>query len=236
MSFLAKLFINGRVLNLLDTNIQFYQQMNPANFKPAALPMGGVFEITLEADGTTDLLNLALSPDTMCEGYIRFYKRDGMTKMVDYEFYDTHIVRYQRNFEGYYGKVTTDRYILSPGILRIGDMVFEKWWKVSDLASKDELEMPTTPPLEEKMPQMTETYYEDTAGNRLTSNELNVGDEVVFVLKTLDGVGKTVTIDFDDNDRDFEYQGKVLNGDLLEGITLVSNTQKIKLKVVAPQN
>lgn len=234
MSFLAKLFINGRVINVLDTNIRFYQQVNPDNFKPAALPMGGVFNLTIEADGSTDLLGLALSPDTMCEGYIRFYKRDGMTRMQDYEFFDTHIVSYRRNFEGYYGKVTTDHYVLSPGILRIGDMVLEKWWKVSDLAVKD---APAPPPTaaEDKVPQMIETYYEDGQGNRLKNKDLKIGDEVSLVLKTLDGVGKTVSIDLDDNNRDFEYKGKVLNGDLLEGITIIANTQKFRLKVVAPQ-
>jgi len=34
--------------------------------------MGGVFNISVEADGTTDLLAYALSPDMMCEGYIAF--------------------------------------------------------------------------------------------------------------------------------------------------------------------
>lgn len=94
--------------------------------------------------------------------------------------------------------------MLSPGILRIGDMVFEKWWKVSDLAVKDEA-VPAPPPAEKKTPQMTETYYEDKGGNRLASNDVKIGDEVVFVLKTLDGIGETVTIDFDDNNKDFEY-------------------------------
>lgn len=234
MSFLAKLFINGRVMNVLDTNIQFYQQVNPSNFKPAALPMGGVFNLTVEADGATDLLALALSPDTMCEGHIRFYKRDGMSKLMDYEFYDTHVVSYQRNFNGYYGKVTTDQFVFSPGILRIGDAVYEKSWKISDLSVKDEVVVPPAPQ-EEKTPQMTETYYEDIDGNRLTNTDLKIGDEVSFVLKTMDGIGKTVTIDFADNNKDFEYKGKVLNGDLLEGVKITSNTQKFKLKVVAPE-
>lgn len=71
--------------------------------------MGGVFNISVEADGTTDLLAYTLLPDMMCEGFIRFYKRDRMSKLMDYEFYETHIVGYQRDFEGQYGKVTTDR-------------------------------------------------------------------------------------------------------------------------------
>ncbi len=69
--------------------------------------------------------------------------------MVDFEFYDTHVVSYKRDFEGRYGKVSTDQYLLSPGILRIGDMVFKKWPKVSDLALKD---MPAPAPEPKKEP------------------------------------------------------------------------------------
>ncbi len=227
MSFLAKLFINGRVINLLDTNIQFYQQMNPANFKPAALPMGGVFEITVEADGSTDLLNLALSPDTMCEGYIRFYKRDGMTKMVDYEFFDTHVVRYLRTFEGYYGKVTTDRYILSPGILRIGDMVFEKWWKVSDLAMKD---MPVPPVEPQKNPTVKDYFITDKGGNRIKKTK--IGEKITLNISTQDMIGELMTISLNDPTADFMYMGQVLENDTLKDLTITKNMEKIELEVV----
>ncbi|QCW98843.1 hypothetical protein FGM00_01425 [Aggregatimonas sangjinii] len=230
MSFLAKLFINRRVINVLDTNIRFYQQVNPDNFKPAALPMGGVFNLTIEADGNTDLLGLALSPDTMCEGYIRFYKRDGMTRMRDYEFFDTHIVSYQRNFEGYYGKVTTDHYVLSPGILRIGDMVLEKWWKVSDLAVKD---APAPPPEPKKKPVVKDYFITDKDGNRI--EETKIGEMITLNISTQDMIGETMTINLSDPTADFMYNGMVLEDDTLKDLMVTKNMEKIKLKVVEPQ-
>ena len=138
MSFLAKLFIYGRAINVLDTNVRFYQRIHPKTFQPTSIPMGGSFTVKVEADGNTDFLRLMLSPDAMCKGYIRFYKYDGMSKLNDYEFFDTHVVRYQRDFDGVHGLHTTDTLTFSPGILRIGSMVFEKHWKVTDLARKEE--------------------------------------------------------------------------------------------------
>jgi len=38
MSFLAKLFINGRVINLLGTNIQFYQKIILLVSRPLRCP------------------------------------------------------------------------------------------------------------------------------------------------------------------------------------------------------
>ena len=231
MSFLAKLHINGRIINVLDTNIQFYQQINPASFKPAALPKGGLFNITLEADGSTEMLGLVLSPDTMCEGFIRFYKRDGMSKLMDYEFFDTHIVNYQRNFEGYYGKVTTDNYTLSPGILRIGDMVFEKPWKVSDLAVKD---APVPVPEESKLPTIVDYFITNEKGVRI--EETTIGETIYLNVKTKDMIGETMKIDLSDPTADFMYNGMVLENDTLKDLTVTKNMEKIKLQVVEQQS
>ncbi len=227
MSFLAKLFINGRSINILDTNIRFYQEVNPANFKPASLPMGGVFNLKVEADGTTDLLTYALSPGMMCEGYIRFYKRDGLSKMMDYEFFDTHVVRYQRNFNGYYGKVTTDEFVLSPGILRIGDAVYEKSWKISDLDAKD---APVPVPEPKKEPLVKDYYITDKDGNRI--EETRIGEKITLNIKTQDMIGETMTINLSDPTADFIYMGQVLENDTLKDLTIGKNMEKIELEVV----
>lgn len=139
MSFLAKLFINGRTINVLDTNIQFYQQIDPSTFKPSSVPQGGIFTVTMETGSSTDLLHLMFSPDTMCSGYIRFYKRNAVSKLMDYEFFDTYIVGHHTEFDSNGSKPLTDTLVFSPGILRIGDMVFEKRWKVTDLPAKTNL-------------------------------------------------------------------------------------------------
>ena len=136
MSFLAKLFLNGKTINVLDTDVHFYQNVHPSTFQPTLRPMGGIFTITAEATGDNHLLRLAASSDTMCEGYIRFYKYDGLSKLMDFEFFDTYVVSFRAEFEGVGSRPMTEHIVFSPGILRIGDMVFEKPWKVTDLAAK----------------------------------------------------------------------------------------------------
>jgi len=229
MSFLAKLFLNGRVFNVLDTDIRFYQKLNAHSFKPATVPMGGLFNLTLEADGTTDLLSLVLSHDTMCDGMIRFYKNDGLTRLCDYEFFDTHIVSYLRSFEGQFGNVTTDTYKFSPGILRIGDMVFEKSWKISDLSVVD---IPPPEPEEPKQLLLKDFYLTDKDNNRI--EETTIGETVTLNIKTQDMIGEMMTIDLNNPTADFMYNGMVLENDTLKDIVVSKNLEKIRLKVVEP--
>ncbi len=97
--------------------------------------MGGLFTVAIETGTSTDLLRLMLSPDAMCKGYIRFYKRDAISKLMDYEFFDTYIISHRTEFTCDGSKPLTDTLVFSPGILRIGDMVFEKHCKVTDLTA-----------------------------------------------------------------------------------------------------
>ncbi len=230
MSFLAKLFINGKAINVLDTNVQFYQQFNNATQQPEGIPNGGLFDVTIEADGTTDMLGLAISPDTMCEGYIRFYKRDGMSKLVDYEFFDTYIVHYERYFRAFTGEPASDLLRFSPGILRIGDVVFEKWWKITDLNAKQAAT--TVPVQEEKQPRVVDYYITDAMNNRI--QEAKIGDTIFLNVKTKDMIGESMNIDLKDQTVDFKYQGKLLTNDMLTDLQVTGNLEKIELEVVAP--
>ncbi|WP_394750692.1 type VI secretion system tube protein TssD [Spongiimicrobium salis] len=233
MSFLAKLFINNRVINVLDTNIQFYQQVDYSTLQPESIPNGGLFTITIEADGAADLLGLALSPDTMSRGYIRFYKRDGFSKLTDYEFFDTYVVQYERHFRAFSGTPATDTFTFSPGILRIGDMVFEKSWKVTDLnnyAAPTALE----PEMEsEKSPRIVDYYITDNMNNRIEKAE--IGETIFLNIKTKDMIGEDMTISLNDQTVDFKYQGELLADDTLRNIQVKKDMEKIELEVVAQQ-
>src|SRR5690606_33321317 len=120
MSFLAKMFVHDRVINVLHTNIHLYQQCDPGTHLPNAKTNGGLFQVVIEADEHTDLLNTVIS-GTMCSGYIRFFKRDGMSKLMDYEFFDAYIIDISTHFNAYSPDPMTDTLTFSPGILRFGD-------------------------------------------------------------------------------------------------------------------
>lgn len=228
MSFLAKLFLNGRELIVLDTNIRLYRQLHPSTFQPTTQPMGGIFNVTLEADGNTELLRLMLSPKAQCNGHIRFYKHDALSKLYDYEFFDTHVVGYRHNFDGVHGTSAQINVTFSPGILRIGDMVFEKHWKTTDLKAKDQLAAP--PRKEEKKPKLYTGYFE----NEQTEKEFRPkkNDTVYYIAKTRDMTGKNIDIDLGDTPIVFEHEGQALKNGMICGLQVTGNRMRIPLKVL----
>lgn len=206
MSFLAKLFMNGRSINLLDTNVQFYRNIHPSTFQPTTMPMGGGFTFTVEADSNTDLLRLMISPDAMCEGYIRFYKRDGFSKLTDYEFFDTHVVNYHFSFDGVHGTGANITYHFSSGILRIGDMVFEKHWKVTDLKEREEASaVPIAP-----SPRLAAVKWKSIDGE--TIGETAYDEKVGLEIKVANPEGGRVEISIEKEDgTEFENGQKSLS-------------------------
>ena len=87
----------------------------------------------------------------------------------------------------------------------------------------------------EKQPVFIESYYENKQEERISDEEVKIGDEVTLVLKTTDTVGKTITVSLQDEAKDFEYEGKRLENDLLENITISADVQRIPLKVLSPE-
>ena len=82
-------------------------------------------------------------------------------------------------------------------------------------------------------PEVIAKYYTDLEGNRI--EETIIGEEVYLVLGTKNMIGKTVDIDLSDNTKDFEYEGQVLEDDILATLTINGNIQQKKLKVIPQQ-
>jgi len=76
-------------------------------------------------------------------------------------------------------------------------------------------------------------YYTDLEGNENT--ELNIGDEVYLVLQTENMVGEIIDVDLANHAKDFEYNGAVLENDILEDLKITTEQQKVKLTIVPPQ-
>ncbi|MBX2809240.1 MAG: hypothetical protein KTR20_11475 [Cellvibrionaceae bacterium] len=91
-----------------------------------------------------------------------------------------------------------------------------------------------TPSQEEESnpPQIIEAYYEYSDGSPIPDNTVKIGDEVNWVLKTKNAIGKSIAIDFDDNTKDFEYNGLPIFEDILRGIVITSDVQKLRLKII----
>ncbi|WP_172915019.1 hypothetical protein [Capnocytophaga canis] len=76
-------------------------------------------------------------------------------------------------------------------------------------------------------------YYTDLEDN--PKAEVYIGDEVYLVIESEKMIGEIINIELSDEHKDFEYQGEILENDILRDILIEEDYQKILLKVVAPQ-
>lgn len=82
-------------------------------------------------------------------------------------------------------------------------------------------------------PRIIECYFTDEEDNLVEQPQ--IGDNLLFVFRTRNMIGKTVDIDLEDKNCDFEYEGESLSNDTLKNYTVNSGTEKIPL-VVMPQS
>jgi hypothetical protein len=77
---------------------------------------------------------------------------------------------------------------------------------------------------------VVDVHYEDKKGNKLT--KLFPKRDVNLIVKTQNLQGKSIDIDLSDSFIDFEYNGEVLENDILRGIKVVKDEMTIDIRTV----
>jgi peptidoglycan hydrolase-like protein with peptidoglycan-binding domain len=75
-----------------------------------------------------------------------------------------------------------------------------------------------------------QAHFEDAEGNKLDITKPN--QQILLIVETSNMVGKKVEIDLSDAKFDFEYDGKVLENDVLKDFEITADKMEIKLKSI----
>ncbi len=229
MAFLAKLFINSEERNVLDAAF-LYNQLVDHSGRPKTDVKGGLIDFIIESTKNDELFyDWMFSDHTTYNGYIRFYKRDGYSKLFDYEFANCYCVGLKEYFNASGTENPRMKIKLSPGIQRVRGIIFEKKWNPDNPYIN---QVAVTEREVDQEPIIEDMYYTDMDDKKIPNDELQSGMAVYLVLKTKNGVGKDVDIDLDDHQNDFKYNGEALANDIIEDFTIKSDTQKIKLEII----
>ncbi len=234
MSFLAKLFLDNTERKILNADILIRQATDWLG-RPESMPEGGLINLKIESTYETMFWEWIVSPTMMKEGYIRFYKRDGMSKLTDLEFWDCYLVDYYELYNDNSNEPLELYLTLSAGIIRFKNTVFEKNWKITninlttdgsysyldDLAEREKKE--------EVKKEIEEMYFTDLNGKRLKDL---AEKKVKLIVKTKNMVGDRIDINFNNNTFNFKYQNEILDNDLLENYLINSETEEITLDVI----
>ena len=229
MSFLAHLFINQRRIVVLSSKLGFRQQKDIAG-KPRGRVDGSIIGLTIELTAHTDLLHQMMNAEQMVEGYIRFYKRDAMGKLYDYEFWDTYVFYYKVRQVLNSGEPAKIDIGLSCGVLRANGAVIKKPWHVTNI---DALENPDYEG-GEKVETIVKQYLTDLDGNKI--EKYKDGETIVVNIETENMHKKLISINMNDKEHDFKHNGQILENDTIKNLEIVENLMQIELEVIKEQD
>lgn len=179
MSFLAKIYIEGRERNVLNAEI-LYHQFIDMHGKPSSTVQGGTLLVRVAStDADDDLYEWMFSPLMMKSGYLRFFKRDAMSRLFDLVFYDCFCVGLHESFRAYGDGGMYIDLTLIPGIQEIRGARYEKPWKKTDL---DALKAaPTALPAEPET--CTHTRVEEVTTYIVQEMQRNIESPIALQIK-----------------------------------------------------
>jgi hypothetical protein len=219
------MYVDDLVYNVRRLNFGFDQKIN-TNGSAAAIPLGGLFNIEVESPSNTHLYAWGASKYDMKYVKLVFSPVTLASSSRTIELYDTLCIGHHDYFhcEGKDPLVSVLK--LSPAIIvQDGQTLVEKNWKVTDLSRQD-TEASTLP----EDPQILECFLEDEQGNTISKSKKN--QTIFLVVNTKDMVGKSIDIDLSDDRIDYEYNGAIVDNDLIEGVNVTADTMRIQLKTI----
>ena len=229
MSVKAKIIIDDEEINALWFSFG-YQRHADVNGRPTTKGVFLGLRVAIESRRTLNLAYWAFAPNLTKEIELHISSRFGEGRTRKLKLYDCHLLRWDNRFTANGSQPMHEILHISAGGVKDNNSAKEysaSWRKTFDM---DDVE-PTT--LYQEESEVLDCYYTDSEGNEDTT--LEIGKEVYLVLKTENMVGETKDIDLSNNKKDFEYQGEVLEDDIIKDFHITSDLQKIKLKIIAQQ-
>jgi hypothetical protein len=196
MAFLAKLFINGEQRNVLNGNYVYHQLLD-ARGKPKAKVEGGQLNFVVESTGDDALFHLWMLDDyQMYDGYIRFFKRDGLSKLFDFEFANCYCVGLREQFSATGHDPLKMELTITPGIQRVRDVIFEKVWNPSNPFA----EAPPVPVEEIPQTKITRIAWVNSEEQEEDITEIGATQKASLIIEINNPEGTTVNITIEKED------------------------------------
>lgn len=241
MNTVAKLFIGREERELNFVNLDYYRYTRVTG-RPQTEVLGGLIQVRFTPKGDEDTILRWMFTDrvedkntdpsksyyTLKDGEVVFYEGDFNGRILfKYKFEDCTPIHYQEFFSNEWGMET--EVVLSAAIQRYKTNVpFVKQWNESWRPPTEYKPQP-----EEDLTPRYKSYYTDLQGNKKA--EVTTGEEVYLVIESTNAIGETINIDLSDHTKDFIYNDKVIENDIIKDFNISSNEHKLKLLVIAQQ-
>ena len=227
----AILHIDDRSINLLHFE---YEIRKTTDYQGLPYGKGGLIGLTLSVEATSDTTwwQYAISDHMkfdkaiieLCPAIL------GQQKTRYINIFDVYVIDFKSRFNAINNRPLLESFFITAQGMEqshsttVYSTLFRKTFGIETDAAVVRTET--------QEPVALEGYYTTTAGALIANDELQVGTQVYYVLKTQHAVGKHIDLDLADTKNDFKHNGQLLVNDILEDFKVTADTQKIKLEVI----
>jgi len=230
MSIQIRLFVDDIEFRVLDFFFGFFQNSDYTG-RPVSKTNAHPFNFTIEASKDITFVEWAMHATMMKKRVkIVFSPVNGMSKSTTIELLDVYCIFCNHHFTATGSNPFTVSFSLSPAtIIRNSEVLLKRHWAVTDPSNLNV--QPTVIDNEKKI---TNYYLTNKEGERIEGYKKD--DIIVLNIETRNRIGDRVTIDLNDAEYDFEYNGSILQNDTLRNIVIGNDLEQIELKVVEQKN
>ncbi len=244
----VKLFYDNEEREIDYARLEYRQQTNLSTGKPCAELEGGYIHLEFTPRGDEDyfLANWMFANRTDIEGLnfpncmyklkkgeVVFYEGDYDGRILfKYRFEDCVPILYRETFHHLRGM--KNYIVLSAAIQYYKTKDPNPWLKQWNESWTPPEELMPIHKEEDKTPKIVDCYYTDLEGNKQA--EPRTGEKVYVVVETQNAIGKTIDIDLSNHSKDFIYNDKVIENDIIKDFKITTNVHKIKLRVIVQQD
>lgn len=129
MSFLAKFTVDNEKMNVLEYHLGMNQNTDHSG-KPSSDPMGGQIKLVVELSKSTLLYEWMASPSQMKDGSVKFFRRDGMSRLRELEFKKAYCVSYNEMFLANDDAPLCAEILITAKEISINGSSFQKNWPI----------------------------------------------------------------------------------------------------------
>ncbi|WP_346881593.1 type VI secretion system tube protein TssD [uncultured Algibacter sp.] len=226
MSIQAKLLIDDIEVNVLRFHLEFNQQSD-INGRPLTKPVFNGLSIIIETRKDLDFTDWATAPNQTKQLELHITPRVLGSKTRKLYFYDCHLLHWKNNFRALGKQPMSEKLSISCGGVKDSQFgaEYSAHWRVTYPSNNV---VATTINRNEK--KITKYYLTNTDGDKI--DDYKKDDIIIVNIETKNRIGDSVTINLNDAEYDFEYNGNSILNDTLKDIPIDNDLEQIELKVV----
>ncbi|WP_299246374.1 type VI secretion system tube protein TssD [uncultured Aquimarina sp.] len=228
MSIQTRLFIDEKEFIVEQHYFSFFQNADQTG-RPISKPMNRTFDFVIHGSQDTTFFEWSIHPQMIKNCKITFSSKFGTSKSNTVELLDTHCLFYKLHYQHDSSSPMMVYFSLSPAtILFNGQEMLSHWWRKTDpeLLGQPVIERED----EHTEPKVIDYYITDLNSKRIQS--VKPDDKIILNIHTKNMIDELFTINLDNPNVDFKYNGEILANDTLKDYLIEKNLEKIELEVI----